>query len=73
LLDAGADVNARDKDGYSALMYAALKADEPSALQILLDAGADVSFKDVFDDTAAIIIKDNSALANEPIAAKLSE
>ena len=72
LLDAGANVNARDKDGYSALMYAALRATDASAIDVLLAAGADRGFKDVFDDTAAIIVKDNAALAGTDVEAKLA-
>ncbi len=40
LLDAGADVNARDKDGLTPLMWAALLNQNPEVIRILLDAGA---------------------------------
>jgi hypothetical protein len=45
LLDAGADVNAQNKQGRTALMYAAYK-DAVEVVEALLNAGAKVNFKD---------------------------
>ena len=44
LLDAGADVMARDEDGWTPLHYAA-KYGSPEVIQPLLDAGADSKAK----------------------------
>ena len=40
LLDRGADVNALDRRGYSALMHLLVTCDNPEILSLLLDAGA---------------------------------
>ncbi|MDA2938760.1 ankyrin repeat domain-containing protein, partial [Acidobacteria bacterium AH-259-A15] len=45
LLRAGADVNAKDAAGFTALRYAALRG-YTSAVETLLEAGADVNVKD---------------------------
>lgn len=43
LLEAGADVNARDRSGYSPLHRAAERNDNPDMITMLLDAGAEVN------------------------------
>lgn len=43
LLDGGADANARDENGASALMYAAFYASDAKTLTALIDRGADVN------------------------------
>ncbi|MBI4640978.1 MAG: caspase family protein [Candidatus Tectomicrobia bacterium] len=53
LLNGGADVNAKDKDDRTALMYAAAKGD-PAIVQALLDRGAEVNVKDKDGRTALI-------------------
>jgi ankyrin repeat protein len=42
----GADVNQRDKDGATPLMYAARNSQNPEVITALLDAGADVNARD---------------------------
>lgn len=57
LLSAGADVDARNRDGLTALMLAAA-SEAPTAVAIakkLLDAGADVEKADRFGRTAALV------------------
>ena len=49
LVDAGADVNARDKDD-DPLLYTAVRVREPEIVRILVDAGADVNARDKDDD-----------------------
>ncbi len=51
LLDAGADVNARDSVSFTALIFAAEKG-HTNIVHILLDAGADVNAQADFGETA---------------------
>jgi ankyrin repeat/SOCS box protein 6 len=44
-LEAGADVNAKDKEGKTALMHAAGGQADRELITLLLDSGADVSAK----------------------------
>ena len=52
LLDAGADVNAQDNEGRTALMSAAANIEEMDSLKLLLKAGADVNAKAENGETA---------------------
>lgn len=53
ILDAGADVNARDSRGMTALMLAvATDFQNPATVKLLLDRGADASLKDKYGETA---------------------
>src|SRR3712207_5168927 len=51
LLDAGADVNAADENGYTPLMEAA-HAPHPEAVRLLLAAGADLEARNRLGSTA---------------------
>ena len=62
LLNAGADPNARDKIGNTALMYAAIGNKNPKAIKALLDAGADPKLTNKNGKTALDYVKDNAAL-----------
>jgi ankyrin repeat protein/tRNA A-37 threonylcarbamoyl transferase component Bud32 len=53
LLERGADVNAKDKDGTSALIYA-VKRGDVEIVKMLLERGADVNIKDQFGNSALI-------------------
>ena len=55
LLDAGADANARDKDGRTALILFAGYYQDPVVVKALLDAGADVNAQDAEGNTALIL------------------
>ncbi len=51
-IEAGANVNARDDDGETALMRAAEKSSNPEVVAILLRAGANVNARDDDGETA---------------------
>lgn len=51
LISAGADVNAKDKEGMTALMYAS-RGGHKEIVQMLISAGADVNAKTVYNYTA---------------------
>jgi ankyrin repeat protein len=61
LIDRGADVNAKSKDGVTPLMVAA-SHNNPPMIGVLIDAGADVSAKDNQGQTAADVAKLNGNL-----------
>ena len=52
LIDAGADVNARDNNGNTVLMNAAKNSKEPNVLLILLSAGASLYARNTAGKTA---------------------
>ena len=54
LLQAGADVNARNNNGGTALMYSAIRADLPT-VKLLLESGAEVNITAKFDWTALMV------------------
>ncbi|MBR1672834.1 MAG: ankyrin repeat domain-containing protein [Fretibacterium sp.] len=54
-LDAGADANAKDNEGVTALMYAIAGNPNPSIVPLLLDAGADARAVDANGRTALMV------------------
>ena len=46
LLEAGADVNAKDEEGMTVLMHAVSNGSNPDSIDALLEAGADVNERD---------------------------
>jgi len=54
LIDAGADVNARDIDGWTPLMYAALNG-HTEIVELLIESGADVNAKGALRGTALLL------------------
>jgi ankyrin repeat protein len=61
LLAAGADVNAKDADGNTALMAAAKKGrTPPETVKALLAAGADINAKNNKGETALMILEKRS-------------
>lgn len=55
LISAGAPINAVDKDGWTALMYAVRYQSNLSILNLLLEAGADVKVQNNFSLSALVI------------------
>ena len=68
LIDAGANVNAKNADGRTPLHYAATHSRLPSAVIALLDAGADPKAKDEVGRTPWDYAQDNEALPKETLA-----
>jgi ankyrin repeat protein len=58
LLKEGVDVNTKDEDGWTALMYACLKGEKKVA-EFLIEKGVDVNAKDKNGRTALMIAKEN--------------
>ena len=59
LLKAGADIEARDNDGMTALMYAAANNRNPEVITSLLKAGADVNAQSRYGVTALMYAANN--------------
>ena len=62
LIEAGADVNAKDTDGLTPLMLAAQHNPNPKALTALLEAGADAKAKNNEGKTALDYARMNEKL-----------
>ncbi|KAA0166638.1 hypothetical protein FNF27_07469 [Cafeteria roenbergensis] len=61
LLDRGADVEAREEDGWTAVMVAASNGHE-STVELLLDRGADVTATNADGETALCVAANASVL-----------
>jgi len=55
LLDSGANVNLKDNDGWTALMYACRYQESISTLKTLIEAGAKIKEKNNYDSSALIL------------------
>lgn len=55
LINAGADINYQDKDGWTALMYAVRYQENLNAVTLLLQSGADIQIENNFRTTALTI------------------
>ena len=60
-LDAGADLEARHKDGWTPLLYAARHNSNPEVVQVLLDAGAALEARDEDDRTPLMFAASNNS------------
>lgn len=68
LLDAKADPNAKEANG-SPVLFLAIKSSVPAILQAVIDAGADVKFKNADEETAALIaVMENGETTPEMIS-----
>ena len=73
MLKAGADVNAKDNNGTTALIKAARSSSNPSVVDILLKAGADVHIKTAKGETALKQARQNSHYADREVIVKMLE
>ena len=71
LLDAGAEVNAQDEEGHTALHNAARHARSGGTLQALLDGGADATLRTRGGKLAWDFAQGNDALRDLPVVRKL--
>ena len=73
LLEAGADVNAKDEDGWTPLLLAARDNTNPEVLKVLLEAGADAKAKDNAGKTALDHARENEKLKDTQALKLLEE
>ena len=66
LLDAGANLEARNEDGYTPLMWAARFNKNAAVVQALIDAGADATATKEDGENAWDLIQENEALEGSP-------
>jgi ankyrin repeat protein len=71
LLKAGADINARDEEGRTALMIAAKYNKDPEVIAVLLKAGADARVKDNSGHTALDWSQGNAKLEGADVYQRL--
>ena len=73
LLDAGADLKARDEGGETPLHWAAEEGESPAIITALLDAGADLKARDSLGETPWDRVKDRKPLKGSDAYYRLSE
>jgi len=69
LIDAGAEINAKDRGGKTALMYACVLRSATESVELLLESGADVNIESWHGDTAYSI----ASAINNVVALELLE
>ncbi len=65
LLDNGADLRARERDGTTLLMFALWRNTSPNVIQLLIDNGADVNARN--DDGITPLIRASGTLNNQKV------
>ena len=73
LIQDGADVNAKNKDGWTPLMIAVGNNPNPEVLKALLEAGADAKTKNNKDKTALDYARENEKLKDTEALRLLEE
>ncbi|HMP30468.1 MAG TPA: ankyrin repeat domain-containing protein, partial [Saprospiraceae bacterium] len=63
LIKKGEDINAKDKEGYTILHYAAMRAKDLTMVKYLIDKNANVQIKTELDESLSELIKENEALS----------
>jgi ankyrin repeat protein len=71
LIEAGADVNARNMADYTALIWATRENPNPEVVLLLLDAGANPAVRGVDGRRAVEFLAENPALLGTPAEARL--
>lgn len=66
----GQDINAKNKEGNTALLIAAMKAKDDNILKFLLEQGADKTITTDFDETAYDLASENELLKENNVSIK---
>ena len=69
----GADINARDEDGWTPLMLAALASENPEVITVLLEAGADAGLETIEGKTAFDYAEENEHIKGSPAYWELND
>jgi uncharacterized protein len=67
LLAMGEDINAKDKEGYTVLHYAAMRAKDLDMVKFLINKGANPKLKTELDESLEDLIKENESLATKKL------
>ncbi len=67
VLELGENINAKDKDGYTVLHYAAMKSKDLALMQYLVEKGADSSIATEFDESVTDLIAENEVLRDQQL------
>ncbi len=65
LIELGEDINAKDKDGYTVLHYAGMKAKNLDLLKFLVEKGANPNVKTELDESVLDLIAENEVLGKQ--------
>lgn len=68
LLHQGHDINAKDKDGYTILHYAAMRGKDLNMVKYLIGKGADTKLKTEMDESLEDLIEENESLKSKNLS-----